>query len=161
MEQSDSVYEAADAAAKQIELDLPGALEDFRKNNPNQVQEINNSSLQILMVGISREGGVQVARRSIPYDRSRPIQKENTSGSEAHIGIAIIGESSAIDREVDRLKEVDGWAGTGNPTALENIALRFVALEVVDKPSTVGPPVSIVLVDSDGIHWAKNGACQQ
>jgi hypothetical protein len=113
------------------------------------------------MAGISGEGEVQVARRSIPYDKSRPVQTENASASKDHIGIVAIGESSAIDREVGRLHNTDGWAGTSNPTDLEDIARRFIALEIVDKPKWVGPRVSIVLLDSDGLHWVESGACQQ
>jgi hypothetical protein len=161
MEQSESVYEAADMAARQIEHDLPGALEDFRKNNPNEFQKLSSGSVQILMAGMSREGEVQVARRSIPYDKSRRVETENTSASEDHIGIAAIGESNPIDKEVERLHNTDGWVGTSKPTDLKYLALRFIALEIVDKPGMVGPPVSVALVDSDGIHWDQRGACQQ
>ncbi len=81
MQQSESVYGAADTAARQIERDLPAALADFRKINPNGFQELLRGSLQILMAGMSREGEVQIARRSIPYDKSRPVQTENPSAS--------------------------------------------------------------------------------
>ena len=161
MQQFESVYGAADTAVREIERDLPAALADFRKNNPNEFQELLRGSLQILMAGMSREGEVQIApRRSIPYDKSRPVQTENPSASKDHIGIAAIGESNAIDKEVERLHNTDGWAGKSNPTDLENIARRFIALEIVDKPGKVGPPVSIVVVDQDGVHWTEKGACQ-
>ena len=150
MEESESLYEAADMAASEMQRDLPAALGDFRKNNPDEFQELLSGSLQILIAGISREGEVEVARRSIPYDKSRPVQAENASASKDHIGIAAIGESSAIDKEVARLHNTDGWEGKGNPTGLEDIARRFIALEIVDKPRWVGPPVSIVVVDSYG-----------
>jgi hypothetical protein len=87
-------------------------------------------------------------------------QIENTSASKDHIRIAAIGESSAIDKEVERLHNTDRWAGTSNATDLEDIARRFIALEIVDKPRWVGSPVSIVVVDADGIHWVERGAWQ-
>jgi hypothetical protein len=49
----------------------------------------------------------------------------------------------------------------GNPADLEKLARRFIALEVVDKPMQVGPPITVVLVDGGGIHWVEPGACQE
>jgi hypothetical protein len=159
MEQSSSVSEAANTAERRIQHALPAALRDFQRGNPNQFQERANGSLQILMVGMDSAGEVQVARRSIPYDESRPAQREDTTGSDDRVGIAPIGETGAIDKELDRLHNTDGWSGKGDPTDLEKMAQRFIALEIVDKPLKVGPPVSMVAVDGSGIHWVEAGAC--
>jgi hypothetical protein len=161
LQRSDSVYEAADMAEQQIVRDLPAAVHDFQKGNPDQFEQRANSSLQILIVGLSGAGEVQIARRSIPYDESRPVQRQDSTGSKDHVGIAAIGETSAIDRELDRLHDSNSWEGMGHRADLENIARRLVALEIVDKPRQVGPPVSVIVVDGDGVHWVNSGACQQ
>lgn len=161
MQQSSSVSEAADVAEKQIQRALPAALRDFQRGNPNQFRQRANGSLQILIVGMDNSGGVEVARRSIPYDESRPAQRDDAMGSEDRVGIAPIGETAAIDRELERLHNTDGWSGKGDPTDLEKMARRFIALEIVDKPLKVGPPVSIVVVDGTGVHWVEPGACHQ
>src|SRR5690348_13794029 len=64
LQRSDSVYDAADAAERQIMQALPAAVRDFQKNNPEQFEARANSALQILIVGLSDAGDVQVARRS-------------------------------------------------------------------------------------------------
>lgn len=161
LQQSDSVYDAADVVERQIVRALPAALRDFQKNNPNQFEARANSSLQILIVGLSGSGEVQIARRSIPYDESRTVQRQNAAGSKDHVGIAAIGETGAIDRELDHLHASDSWAGKGDRTDLEDIARRLVAFEIVDKPRRVGPPVSMIVVDEDGVHWVDSGACRQ
>ena len=82
-------------------------------------------------------------RHSIPYDESWPVEVQNTTGSQDHVGTAAIGETDAIDRELDRLHNSYGWVGLGSETDLQNMARRFIALEIVDKPRKVGPPVSV------------------
>ena len=159
--QSDSIYEAADVAERQIVRALPAALRDFQKNNPHQFAARASSSLQILIVGLSGSGEVQIARRSIPYDPSRTVQRQNAAGSKDHVGIAAIGETAAIDRELDRLHASGSWAGKGDRVDLEHIARRLVAFEIVDKPRQVGPPVSVIVVDGEGVHWVDSGACRQ
>jgi len=161
MERSGSVSEAAGAAEGQIRQTLPAALREFQKANPNQFQQRANGSLQILIAGISSAGDVQVARLSIPYDESRPVQRDDATGADDHVGIAPIGETAAIDRDLDRLHSTNGWSGKGNPTDLEKMARRFIALEIVDKPLRVGPPVTIIQVDGSGVHFVEAGACQQ
>jgi hypothetical protein len=161
MERSNSVSEAAHAAERQIRQTLPGALRDFQKANPNQFQQRANGSLQILIAGMNAAGEVQVARRSIPYDESRPVERDDATGADDRVGIAPIGETGAVDRDLDRLHNTDGWSGKGNPTDLEKMARRFIALEIVDKPLTVGPPVTIVEVDGSGVHFVEAGACHQ
>ena len=161
LQQSGSVYDGADAAEQQIVRALPAALRDFQKNNPRPFEAIANSSLQILIVALSGSGEVQIARRSIPYDPSRTVQRQNAAGSKDHVGIAAIGETAAIDRELDRLHASDSWAGKGDRTDLEEIALRLIAFEIVDKPRRVGPPVSMIVLDGDGVHWVDSGACGQ
>jgi hypothetical protein len=161
MEGSNSVSEAADAAERKIQQTLPGALRDFQRANPNQFEQRVNGSLQILMAGMNRAGEVEVARRSIPYDESRPVERDDTTGADDRVGIAPIGETAAIDRDLDRLHNTDSWSGKGNPTDLEKMARRFIALEIVDKPLRVGPPVTIVEVDGSGVHFVEAGACHQ
>jgi len=113
------------------------------------------------VVGRDGTGQIQVSRRSIPYDPSRPSQRDDGTGSNDRVGIAPIGDTAAIDRELDRLHTTEGWSGKGDPTDLEKMARRFIALEIVDKPLSVGPPVSIVVVDASGVHWVEPGACHQ
>ena len=161
MQESDSVYGASDLAARAIRRELPAALAGFKEQRPNDFAAMAAGAIQILMAGINSQGEVQVARRSIPYDGSRPIEVENTSAAVGQIRIAAIGESSAIDQEVDRLQRAGAWRGSGNPKRLESTALRLVALEIVAKPYRVGPPVSVVLVRPDGIHWEQAGACRE
>ena len=76
------------------------------------------------------------------------------------MGVAVIGESNAIDHDLDRLHDTDGWEGKGNPDDLEKMARRFIALEVLEQPHRVGPPLSVVLVDHNGVHGVEDGACR-
>ena len=161
MQEASSVDAAADFAVRQIRRKLPEALEDFSKRNPDAFQARAGAALQFLIAGVSAAGEVEIARRSIPYDASRPAQKEDASGSGHHVGIAVIGESRAIDLDVERLHNTNGWTGMGNPVDLEKLARRFIALEIVDQPRRVGPPVSIMLVDGQGAHPVENGACRE
>ena len=161
LQQSDSAFDAADVAERQIVRELPAAVRDFQKNNPGQFEARANASLQILVVGLSGSGEVQIARRGIPYDSSKQIQQQDVSGSKDHVGIAAIGETSAIDRELDRLHDSGTWQDMGQESDLEDIARRLVAFEIVDKPRRVGPPVSMIVLDGNGVHWVDGGACQQ
>ena len=161
MQEARSVDLAAEIAVTQIRRRLPEALADFEKHNPAAFQARSGAALQFLIVGLSAAGEVEVARRSVPYDESRSVQIEDATGSRNHVGIAVIGESRAIDLDLERLHKTAGWAGMGNATDMEKMARRFVALEIVDQPRRVGPPVSIMLVDGQGIHWLENGACHE
>jgi hypothetical protein len=159
LRQSRSPYEAADTAETTIERALPAALREFQKNNPDQFERRSPGGLQILVVELNGAGEVQVARRFIPYDSTHAVQRENAAGSDERVGVALIGETSAIDRELDRLHGTNAWAGKNDATNLGNMARRFIALEIVDKPKQVGPPVSMVSIDPDGTHWVERGAC--
>jgi hypothetical protein len=41
----------------------------------------------------------------------------------------------------------------------EESAARFLQLETTAKPLDVGPPFSIIRIDSAGLHWQDKGAC--
>ena len=155
MQQAESVEEAADSAQKQIQSKLPAAVQEFTKHNPHP-----NIGLQFVVVGVDNTGHVRVARRSISAGASGPAQIDNSTGSDDHVGVALIGESNAIDRDLDRLHDSNGWEGKGNPTDLEKLARRFIALEVLEQPHRVGPPLSVVLVDGNGVHGVEDGACK-
>lgn len=160
MQQANSVEEAADNAQKQIQLKLPAAVQEFRNHNPDRLQDSSNMGVQFVVVGADDLGQVRVARRSISGDASKPAQVENSAGNDDHVGVAVIGESNAIDRDLDRLHDTNGWEGKGNPTDLEQMARRFIALEVLEQPRRVGPPLSVVLVDGEGVHGVEDGACR-
>jgi hypothetical protein len=161
MNRSMSVPQAADLVEQQIEQALPAALQTFEKENPGAFQQRAAGSSQLMMVGMNSNGGVQVSRRSTSYDRARPTQRDDTAGAADHVGVALIGETAAIDRDLVRLQNSNGWEGMGNPADLEKLARRFIALEVVDRPMKVGAPISMVVVDSNGIHWVEPGACKE
>lgn len=159
LSQAASVDDAASAAAAQVRQKLPAALAAFEKSNRAAFLERSNGSLQILVVGVNDAGQVQVARRSIPYDPSKPVETATSAGAKDHVGVAVIGESGAIDRELDRLHDTNGWQGLTSPADLQKMSRRLITFEVVDKPLKVGPPLAIVLVDRDGVHWVEAGAC--
>jgi hypothetical protein len=159
MQQTNSVEEAADLAQRQIERELPAAVQAFRKNNPDRSGDASKLGLQLVVAGVVDTGQVNVARSSIFADTSKPAQIDNSTGSDQHVGIAIIGESGAIDRDLDRLHNTNGWEGKGNPTDLEKMARRFIALEILEYPNRLGPPLAIVLVDRNGVHGVEDGAC--
>jgi hypothetical protein len=62
-----------------------------------------------------------------------------------------IGQAAEIYKAV---KENPGWYRRP-----EESAARFLQLETTAKPLEVGPPFSIVRVDSTGVHWVDKGAC--
>lgn len=160
MQKTASVEEAADSAQRQIQIKFPAAVEAFRKNNPDRTMNDSGLGVQFLVVGVDDSGQVHVARRSITADASRPPQVDNSTGNDDHVGVAVIGESNAIDHDLDRLHDTDGWEGKGNPDDLEKLARRFIALEIVEQPHRVGMPLSVVLVDHEGVHGVEDGACR-
>lgn len=161
MNQSMLVPRAADLVEQQIQRALPAALRVFENANPGAFQERAAGSSQLLMVGTGSDNAIQVARRSAPYDPARPPGRDDAAGAANRVGVALIGDTAAIDRDLERLHNSNGWEGMGNPADLEKLARRFIALEMVDKPRQVGPPISMVLVDATGIHWVEAGACRE
>ena len=160
MQKATSVEEAADSAQGQIQAKFPAAVEAFRKNNPDRTLNDSGLGVQFLIAGVDGTGQVHVARRSISADASRPPQVDNSTGSDEHVGVAVIGESNAIDHDLDRLHDTNGWEGKGNPDDLEKMARRFIALEIVEQPHRVGMPLAVVLVDDHGVHGVEDGACR-
>jgi hypothetical protein len=161
MNQSTPPAEAADAVEQQIQQELPAALETFQKNNPRAFQQRATGSSQLLMVGMDPSGDLQVSRRSTPYGHARAPEHDDATGVADHVGVALIGETGAIDADLIRLHNTNGWQGMGNVDDLEKLARRFIALEVVAEPMKVGPPISIILLDNNGVHWVEPGACKE
>lgn len=161
LNQQASPAQAADLVEQRLREALPAALAAFQKKNPAAYQARAQGSSQLLVVGMETNGGVQVSRRSLPYQQGRPGQRDDSTGAQDHVGVALIGDSTAIDADLVRLQNTNGWEGMGNPADLEKLARRFIALEVVAEPMRVGPPISMVLVDADGIHWVDPGACKE
>ena len=153
--------QAADLVEQRLRQALPAALEAFQKRDPAAYQIRAKGSSQLLLVGMNPNGEVQVSRRSLPYQPGRPPQSDDSTGTPDHVGVALIGDTTAIDIDLVRLQKTNGWQGMGNPADLEKLARRFIALEVVAQPMQVGPPISMVLVDVNGIHWVDAGACKQ
>jgi hypothetical protein len=153
--------QAADLVQQRIEQALPAALQVFQKKDPAAFAARAQGEEQLLLVGTDASGEVQVSRRSVPYQQAHPAERDDSAGTPDHVGIALIGETTAIDLDLLRLKKTNGWEGMGNPADLEKLARRFIALEIVARPMQVGPPISMVLVDKDGIHWVDPGACHQ
>jgi hypothetical protein len=161
MSQSTPTPQAADLVEQQIQQALPAALQEFQKQNPGAFQQRASGSSQLLMVGMNPDGTVETARRSTPYDQGHPAQREDSTGAPDRVGVALIGETAAIDQDLERLHNTNGWEGMGNPSDLEKLARRFIALEVLAKPKSVGPPISMVVVDQNGVHWVEPGACKE
>ena len=161
MNESMPVPQAADLVEQQIQRALPAALRVFENANPGAFQERAAGSSQLLMVGTGSDNAIQVARRSAPYDPERPPGRDDATGAADRVGVALIGDTAAIDRDLERMHNSNGWEGMGNPPDLEKLARRFIALEVIDKPTQVGPPISMVLVDATGIHCVEAGACKK
>jgi hypothetical protein len=161
MNQAATPSEAADAVEQQIQQTLPAALQVFQKNNPTAYRRRASGSSQLLMVGMSNAGDLQVSRRSIPYAQARAPQRDDATGVADHVGVALIGETAAVDADLIRLHNTNGWEGMNNVDDLEKLARRFIALEVLAEPDKVGAPLSLVLVDKNGIHWIEPGACKE
>lgn len=160
LNQPGPIPQIADGVEQQIRQGLPAALQELKKKNPTAFEARAAGSSQLLLVGLDN-GTVTVARRSTPYDQGRPAQHDDSTGASDHVGVALIGDTTAIDLDLVRLHNTNGWEGMGNPADLEKLARRFIALEVVAKPASVGPPITVVLLDDDGFHWVEPGACQQ
>ena len=153
--------QAADLVQQRVEQALPAALQVFQKKDPAAFEARAHGESQLLLAGMDTSGEIQVSRRSIPYDQGHPPERDDSTGAPDHVGIALIGETTAIDIDLLRLQKTNGWEGMGTVDNLEKLARRFIALEIVAKPMQVGPPVSLVLVDKNGIHWVDPGACNQ
>lgn len=153
--------QAADLVEQRLKQELPGALAAFQKKDPAAYQARAKGSSQLLLVGMDTNGEVQVSRRSLSYQPGRPPQSDDSTGAPDRVGVAMIGDTTAIDIDLVRLQKTNGWEGMGNPADLEKLARRFIALEIVAQPMQVGPPISMVLVDANGIHWVEPGACKE
>lgn len=160
LNQQSEPAQAANLVEQRLEQTLPAALAAFQKKDLAAYQARASGSSQLLLVGMGSAGEVQVSRRSLPYRQGRPVQRDDSTGTSDHVGVALIGDTTAIDIDLLRLQKTNGWEGMGNPADLEKLARRFIALEVVAQPIQVGPPISMVLVDADGIHWVDPGACR-
>jgi hypothetical protein len=152
---------AADLIQQRVEQALPAALEAFQKKDPAAFEARAQGEEQLLLVGTDTSGEIQFSRRSVPYRQARPAERDDSTGTLDHVGVALIGDTTAIDLDLLRLQKTNGWEGMGNPADLEKLARRFIALEIVAKPMQVGPPISMVLVDKNGIHWVDAGACKE
>lgn len=161
LNQQTTPAQAANLVEQRLKQALPPALEAFQKKDPAAYQVRARGSSQLLLVGIDPNSEVQVSRRSLPYQADRPPQSDDSTGAPDHVGVAMIGDTTAIDVDLARMQKTDAWQGMGNPADLEKLARRFIALEVVAQPMQVGPPISMVLVDANGIHWVEPGACKQ
>ena len=153
--------QAADVVQQRVQQALPAALQVFQKKDPAAFEARAHGESQLLLVGTDTNGQVQVSRRSIPYQQGHPAEQDDSTGTPDHVGIALIGDTTAIDLDLIRLQKTNGWEGMGNPPDLEKLARRFIALEIVAQPMQVGPPLSMVLVDENGIHWVDPGACNE
>jgi len=78
-------------------------------------------------------------RKLCPGDCPEPISKWEDGEREA----------------VDKYFEQHGMDGTP-----EDFLKRMVALEISDKPTTVGPPISVLRLDEHGASWPSPGVCQ-
>jgi len=161
LNQSVPPAQAADLVQQRIQQALPAALQVFQKKDPAAFEARAHGESQLLLAGMDPSGTVQVSRRSVPYQQGHPAERDDSAGTPDHVGVALIGETTAIDIDLLRLQKTNGWEGMGTVDNLEKLARRFIALEIVAKPMQVGPPVSMVLVDKNGIHWVDPGACNQ
>ncbi len=161
LNRSTSPAQAADLVQQRIQQALPTALQVFQKKNPAAFEARAQGESQLLVVGMDTSGDVQVSRRSVPYQPGHPAERDDSTGTADHVGVALIGDTTAIDLDLIRLQKTNGWEGMGNPDDLEKLARRFIALEVLAKPMQVGPPISMVLADTNGIHWVEPGACKE
>ena len=59
--------------------------------------------------------------------------------------MALLGEADAIDAFINTNPHYYTWRPN-------DIVLKFIEIEIQDKPSKVGPPVDIVHIDGTGIH---------
>lgn len=153
--------QAADLVERRLTQALPAALAAFEKKDPAAYQARAKGSSQLLLAGMDPDGKIQVSRRSLPYQPGHPPQSDDSTGAPDHVGVAMIGDTTAIDIDLLRMQKTDAWEAMGNPADLEKLARRFIALEVVARPMQVGPPVSMVRVDANGIHWVEAGACKE
>ncbi len=163
LNQSTSPSQAADFVEQRVQQGLPGALDAFKKKDPAAFQARASGESQLLLVGMDGDAEVQVSRRSFPYQPGpgRLAERDDSNGAADHIGVALIGDTTAIDVDLVRLQKTNGWEGMGNVDDLEKLARRFIALEVLARPMQVGPPISMVLVNASGIHWVEPGACKE
>ena len=161
LNQQEPPARTADLVEQRVKQVLPAALGAFEKKNHAAYEARARGESQLLVVGMHGNAGVQVSRRSLPYQPGRPPQSDDSTGAPDHVGVALIGDTAAIDADLERLQNNNGWEGMGNPADLEKLARRFIALEVLAEPMRVGPPISMVLIDANGIHWVEPGACKE
>jgi len=161
LNQSVPPAQAADLVQQRVQQALPAALQVFQKKDPAAFEARAHGESQLLLVGTDTSGEVQVSRRSIPYEQGHPAERDDSIGTPDHVGVALIGETTAIDIDLLRLQKTNGWEGMGTADNLEKLARRFIALEIVAEPMQVGPPVSVVRVDNNGVHWIDSGACKE
>lgn len=82
------------------------------------------------------------------------VRQENCPGKACNYkdGIAFLGERADAEK-LDR----SGWVGPRDPASIAHILIQA---EIKGDPHSVGPPVSVLVMDASGHHWTERGKCE-
>jgi hypothetical protein len=118
------------------------------------------SALEIVFAGFEN-GYVNLFYRSFVPIRGSPrgtvffnIERADYQGHLRDTKYAALGFSEAVKHDLDAHPTV--VVQEGFVAAVQ----RLVGLEIQAVPSEVGPPISVVSVNANGVHWIRKGVCQ-
>jgi len=155
------VKHAIDIADRTIVPGFQRALHDFQQRYliakyPKMYTE-NMRNLQYFIGEIVFPGQSVIAYRELAEDK--PPQRKDQELARAPTGFANWGYA------VFGLREISTAYFTNNPNwfqgaVLPDLAHRLIEQESIANPNDVGGPITVVVLDPNGLHWDPKGLCQ-
>ncbi len=144
--ESDSLGEFFRMAEAEIVAKFERAYADFLRTNAEHA----NRPLP-LQYGVAFRGsdGPSFMMRGLEYrdGRAHPVGDTEADGKD-RTRISMMGENDHMGEEVAR-----------RGGSAQQLARAAIQREILMHPSTVGPPVTVLTIDAQGVRWDEPGAC--
>jgi len=140
-------------------------LEGLRRSNPIFYRQIIERKKASTVIFFAIEAGVA------SYTADSFVAKEATAAGKIVVTrgernscpgkTCPSGQSIWMDGEHEAITEYLSQHGNAPDGTGEDFVRRMILLEISAKPSTVGPPISILLLDASGAKWIQRGSCPE
>ena len=150
------VKHAIDIADRTIVPGFQRALRDFQQRFPiakyPKMYTTNMRTLQYFIGEIRKPGQSVIAYRDLAENKPpQGLYQELEPGKTEGAAFGLNEISAAYFRNNPNWRQQAG----------ADLAHRLIDQEAVANPENIGGPISVVVLDPSGIHWAPNGLCQQ